>query len=208
MNKSNNKLKLAIQSKWRLNNYSIKFLNWLWIRFNTNWRTLIKSCDNFDLDILYLRSNDIPEYVSKWIADFGIVGENVIYEKKSPVNKVQKLWFWKCKLVIAVPKKSKINTLDDLNWKRIATSYPEILKIFLDGKNIKTEIIKISWSCEIAPNLNLSDAICDLTQTWNSFDKSIKKVLVLCEIINSEAYLIESPFIKPTKFNFKKLCKL
>ncbi|MFA5352500.1 MAG: ATP phosphoribosyltransferase, partial [Candidatus Gracilibacteria bacterium] len=102
MNKLKNKLRIAIQSKGRLNQSSLDFLASLGLKFTPKGRKLVVPCDNLDLDLLYLRSEDIPEYVSRGTADFGIVGENLLYEKKPKVKKLRKLGFGECKLIIAV----------------------------------------------------------------------------------------------------------
>ncbi|MDD3067170.1 MAG: ATP phosphoribosyltransferase, partial [Candidatus Gracilibacteria bacterium] len=169
-------------------------------------RKLVVPCVNFDLDLLYLRSEDIPEYVSRGTADFGIVGENLLYEKKPKVKKLRKLGFGECKLIIAVPADSDIKTLKDLEGERIATSYPETLKTFLEEKSISASIIFIKGSCEIAPTLNLADAICDITQTGETLHENDLRILT--QVLESEACLIESPIVNPQKDNFLQLCKL
>lgn len=205
MNKMENKLRLAIQSKGRLSSASLSFLSSMGLKFPPNGRKLVSGCTNFDLDILYLRSEDIPEYVSRGTADFGIVGENVIYEKCPKIKKIKGLNFGNCKLIIAVTNDSSIKTLQDLEGERIATSYPTILKGFLQKKQISASVIPIKGSCEIAPNLNLADAICDITQTGDTLKENNLKIL--CEVMDSEACLIESPISNPKKINFLKLCK-
>jgi ATP phosphoribosyltransferase len=118
----------------------------------------------------------------------------LFYEKNLRINKVKGLGFGKCKIIIAVPEKSDIKTLKDLEGERIATSYSTILKNFLKNNNINSSIIPIGGSCEIAPNINLADAICDITQTGNTLKENNLKLL--CEVMNSEAVLIESPIKK------------
>ena len=200
-----NRLRIAIQSKGRLSQASLDFLASLGLNFLPNGRKLVSPCTNFNLDILYLRNEDIPEYVSRGTADFGIVGENVIYEKCPKIKKIKGLNFGKCKLVIAVPYNSSITTLQDLEGERIATSYPIILKNFLQKKKISASVIPIKGSCEIAPNLDLADAICDITQTGSTLKENNLKIL--CDVMNSEAYLIESPILNFKKINFLNLCK-
>lgn len=205
MNKKK-RLTLAIQSKGRLYQGSMNFLTSLGLFFPPNGRKLINSCMNFDLDILYVRSDDIPEYVRRGVADFGIVGENVLYEKNARIYKLKGLGFGKCSLVIAVPQKSSIQTLQNLEGLRIATSYPETLRSFLQKKEISAKIIELKGACEIAPNLNISDAICDITQTGTSLQEN--NLEVLSQILTSEACFIESPFQTLKKNIFlQSLCK-
>src|SRR5690606_23328281 len=126
-----------------------------------NYRSsLITNVSNFPLEILFLRDDDIPEYVQDGIADLGIVGENVIHETEVNVHYFQKLGFGKCSLKLAVPKNGNLQNLQDLQHKSIATSYPVILQKFLTENGIDADIRTISGSVEIAPGLGLSDAIC------------------------------------------------
>lgn len=201
MNK--NTISFAIQSKGRLHEASVNFIHSLGINFERKGRELISHGENFDINILYLRGADIPEYVARGIVDFGIVGENVIDEKKLEVKKIKYLGFGKCKIVLAVPENSEIKTLEDLEGERVATSYSNILRNFLKKNNIRSSIIPIGGSCEIAPNINLADAICDITQTGNTLKEN--HLEILCEIMTSEAVLIESPIEKPIKNNFLNL---
>ena len=158
-------LKIAIQNKGRLNKPSLQFLKSLGLKLPENGRKLMNKCKKTGIEVLYSRSGDIPEYVSRGVADFGIVGQNVLIEKGLKVKQIKPLGFGQCKLVIAVPKQSKIQSIKDLEGERIATSYPKTLRRYLEKNQINAAIITIGGSVEAAPSLNLADAICDLTQT-------------------------------------------
>src|SRR3989338_10685673 len=129
--------RMAIQKSGRLHKASMDFLSARGLIFPANDRTLILPCENFDIDLLYLRDDDIPEYVRSGVADFGIVGENVLAEKGADLPIIAKMDFGRCKLVIAAPKDSRIRTPEDLGGKRIATSYPKLLSEYLAREGIE-----------------------------------------------------------------------
>lgn len=159
------------------------------------------TCADKPLDILFLRDDDIPEYVERGVADYGIVGENILLEKRTRVAVRKKLGFGKCSLVIAIPTTSSIKTVAQLEGKRIATSYPDITEQFLQIQRIKAEVITIKGSTEIAPNLNLADAICDLTQSGKTLQEN--NLVPLTTILESEAVLIQTPYSRtkaPSEF--------
>ncbi|UIR57041.1 ATP phosphoribosyltransferase [Sphingobacterium sp. SRCM116780] len=181
-------LKIAIQKSGRLNEKSVQLLKNCGLDFENYKSSLITTVSNFPLEILFLRDDDIPGYVEQGIADLGIVGENVIDETESQVNYLQRLGFGKCTLKLAVQKDSTIENLKDLNGKSIATSYPVILKKFLDEYQIKADIQMISGSVEIAPGLGLSDAICDIVSTGGTLKSNGLKQFA--DVRKSEAILI------------------
>ncbi len=181
-------LKIAIQKSGRLNEKSVELLKNCGLSFENYKSSLISPVSNFPLEILFLRDDDIPEYVQDGIADLGIVGENVIKETEVNVAYLQKLGFGKCSLKIAVPNNGGIQALADLNGKSIATSYPVILKKFLSENNIAAELRTISGSVEIAPGLGLSDAICDLVSTGGTLKSNGLKPFA--DVLHSEAVLI------------------
>lgn len=183
-----NSLRIAIQSKGRLQKPSEKFLKSLGFKFKTNGRNLIVQCKNKKAEILYVRNGDIPEYVGNQAADFGIVGENVLREKNKTFEIVQKLGFGACSLVIAVPKKSKIAGITDLEGERIATSYPNTLKKYLKKNGVNASIIEIKGSVEIAPSLDLADAICDISQTGRTLEEN--GLRIIATVLESQAVLI------------------
>jgi ATP phosphoribosyltransferase len=181
-------LKIAIQKSGRLNEKSVELLKNCGLSFENYKSSLISPVLNFPLEILFLRDDDIPEYVQDGIADLGIVGENVINETEADVDYLQRLGFGKCSLKIAIPNYSTINKPDDLNGKIIATTYPVILKKFLKSNNIKSEIRTISGSVEIAPGLGMSDAICDIVSTGGTLKSNGLKIFA--DVQSSEAILI------------------
>ncbi len=181
-------LKIAIQKSGRLNEKSVALLKNCGLSFENYKSSLISSVSNFPLEILFLRDDDIPEYVQDGIADLGIVGENVIHETDVKVIYLQRLGFGKCTLKIAIPRHSDVQSLHDLNGKSIATSYPVILKKFLEKNKVSADIRTISGSVEISPGLGLSDAICDLVSTGGTLKSNGLKPFA--DVLESEAVLI------------------
>ena len=181
-------LKIAIKKSGRLNEKSVELLKNCGLSFENYKSSLISNVSNFPLEILFLRDDDIPEYVQDGIADLGIVGENVISETGVDVSFLQMLGFGKCTLKLAVQTHSTIENIADLNGKSIATSYPVILKKFLDEQSINADIRTISGSVEIAPGLGLSDAIFDIVSTGGTLKSNGLKPFA--EVMKSEAVLI------------------
>ncbi len=191
MKSPNQTIRIAIQSSGRLRDGSLQYLESFGLQFEFTDRSLITKAKNFDLELLSVRDDDIPQYITQGVADYGIVGENVLYEEQPNANVIEKLNFCQCSLVIAVPTESSIQSIEDLQNERIATSYPNILAKFLKDNGIKSAIIPIKGSVEITPQLNLADAICDLTQTGTTLKQNGLRILAtVCE---SEAVLITSP---------------
>jgi ATP phosphoribosyltransferase len=182
-------LKIAIQKSGRLNEKSVEILKNCGLSFENYKSSLITSVNNFPLEILFLRDDDIPEYVQDGIADLGIVGENVIVEAGAQVTYLQKLGFGKCTLKIAVPNQSNIDSIQQLEGLAIATSYPVILEKFMNDNDVKNvQIRTISGSVEIGPGLGLSDAICDIVSTGGTLKSNGLKPFA--EVMKSEAVLI------------------
>ncbi|MDQ3635515.1 MAG: ATP phosphoribosyltransferase [Acidobacteriota bacterium] len=182
------KLKIAIQKSGRLSDESIKLLRKCGISFGNGLGNLRSVANNFPLEIFFLRDDDIPNYVADSVADIGIVGENVLAEKDCKVDKIEKLGFGKCRLSLAAPKTFEYNNLQDLQNKKIATSYPKILGKFLKENNIEAELHTISGSVEIAPSIGLADAVCDLVSSGSTlFTNGLEEVET---VMKSEAVLI------------------
>lgn len=181
-------LKIAIQKSGRLNEKSVEILKNCGLSFENYKSSLISTVTNFPLEILFLRDDDIPEYVQDGIADLGIVGENVIVEAGAKVTYLQKLGFGKCTLKIAIPNESDITEVSQLSGKAIATSYPVILEKYLKENNVNAEVRMISGSVEIGPGLGLSDAICDIVSTGGTLKNNGLKPF--SEVMKSEAILI------------------
>ena len=184
------KLKIAIQKSGRLNEDSIKILKEAGIEFNNGINKLKADAINFPLEVFFLRDDDIPQYVEDGVADIGIVGENVVLEKNKELKIIDHLGFGKCRLSIAIPKNQKYKGIQDLEGKRIATSYSVILSKFLKKNKINAEIHEISGSVEIAPSIGLADAICDLVSSGSTlFTNGLKEAEI---ILKSEAVLVSN----------------
>ena len=190
-------LKIAIQKSGRLNEDSMKLLKECGIDISNGVNKLKAEASNFPLEVYFLRDDDIPQYVEDGVADIGIAGENVIYEKKKIVEVVEKLGFGKCRLSIAVEKHEEYSDVAFLQGKRIATTYPVIVQQYLQEKNINAEIHEISGSVEIAPGIGLADAICDLVSSGSTlFMNGLKEVETILE---SQAVLIKSSGLNEEK---------
>ena len=184
----NEPLKIAIQKSGRLHDSSLKLLRECGIHIDNGQDQLKVRATNFPIEVLYLRNSDIPEYVEDGVADIAIIGENVVVEKENRVEIIQQLGFSKCRLSLAVPKNTAFESLSFFEGKKIATSYPNTLKSFLDKNNISADIHKISGSVEIAPNIGLAEGICDLVSSGSTlFKNGLKEVEV---ILKSEACLV------------------
>ena len=184
-------LRIAVQSKGRLFDETIALLTESDIKLSTSKRTLLTQASNFPVEVLFLRDDDIPQAVASGVADLGIVGENEFLEKKEKADLVRRLGFSKCRLSLAIPKDIPYNGLEWFNGKKIATSYPVILQDFLNAKGIKAEIHVITGSVEIAPGIQLADAIFDIVSSGSTLvSNSLKEVEV---VMKSEALLIGNP---------------
>jgi len=185
------KLKIAIQKSGRLYDDSVKLLKECGIEFNNGVNRLRSEAINFPLEVLFLRDDDIPQYVADGVADLGIVGANVLGEKRKAVTAVEQLGFARCRLSIAVPAKDNYSGTGWLQGKRIATTYPVLLKTFLSEQGICADIHEISGSVEIAPGIGLADAICDLVSSGSTlFLNGLQEAEV---VMRSEAILIARP---------------
>ncbi|WP_276504994.1 ATP phosphoribosyltransferase [Terrimonas pollutisoli] len=190
------KLKIAIQKSGRLHEDSLRLLKECGIDISNGGNKLKSSAANFPLEVYFLRDDDIPQYVEDAVADIGIVGENVVYEKKKEVDVMEKLGFGKCRLSIAIEKGETYNR-ENLNGKKIATSYPVILQEFLATNNINAEIHEISGSVEIAPGIGLADAICDLVSSGSTLlTNGLKEAET---ILDSQSVLIRNKKLDPEK---------
>lgn len=192
-----NKLKIAIQKSGRLNEDSLILLKSCGIKVDNGRDQLKVAVPNFLLEILYLRNSDIPQYLEDGVADIAIVGENLLIEQEKQVDIILKLGFSKCRVSLAVPKELQPDGLSFFNGKRIATSYPNTVKKFLQANNITAEIHKISGSVEIAPNIGLADGICDIVSSGSTlFKNGLKETNV---ILKSEAVLASTKDLSDEK---------
>lgn len=181
-------IKLAIQKKGRLFEKSWELLKLCGLDIDNYSQRLLISARNFELDALMLRDDDIPEYVQDGVADIGIVGEDVLYEKEADVEVIKKLGFSRCKLMIGIPESEQIESIEELNGKRIATSHTKILEEYLQKNNIDAKIVEISGSVEIAPSLGVADFICDIVSTGTTL--KLNKLKKSFTVFESEAVLI------------------
>lgn len=185
----NGNLKLAIQKSGRLTEKSLQLLKTCGLDVENYKDRLFVTVRNFPMDILFLRDDDIPEYVQNGVADLGIVGENVLLEKRSVVDIAKKLGYGRCKLRIGIPEYEELENIEGLNGKTIATSYPNIMQSFLNENKLDSRVIQISGSVEITPSLGIADYICDLVSTGTTLQ--MNKLKKSFTILESEAVLIK-----------------
>lgn len=187
------KIRIAIQKSGRLNEDSLRILKDCGISIDNGKDQLKASSRNFPMEVFYLRNGDIPQYLRDGVVDIAIIGENVLIEKGTDIIVAEKLGFSKCKVSLAIPKSTAYDSVKDLEGKRIATSYPNTVRDYLKGKGVSAELHIISGSVEIAPNIGLADAICDIVSSGSTlFKNNLKEVEVM---LKSEAVLAVSPQI-------------
>ena len=191
------KLRIAVQKAGKLNKESLDLLSKCGINID-NYKDQLKAFSrNFPIEVYFLRNSDIPKYINDGVVDLAIIGQNLIIEKDFDIKIYEKLGFSKCKVSMAVPKKSEFNSFKDLNNLKIATSYPKTLKKFLNKEGIEADIHVINGSVEIAPNIGLSDAICDIVSSGSTLYKNnLKEIFVLH---NSQAVLAGSNSVELKK---------
>jgi ATP phosphoribosyltransferase len=162
---SNTSLRIAVQKSGRLTDKTITLLEGIGLKFDNYKRSLLVKCLNFDVELLLIRDDDIPEYVEDGVCDLGFVGANTVAEDEADVTILRGLEYGVCRLSMAAPKDGDISSTADLEGKRIATSYPVLTRKYLEENNVNAEIITLSGSVEIAPRLQIADAITDLVST-------------------------------------------
>ena len=184
-------LKIAIQKSGRLSEKSLQLLEECGIKIYNGERKLKAVAQNFPVEILFLRDDDIPQYVEQGVADIGILGENEVWEKGKAVTVIQPLGFAGCRMSLAIPKDESYTDLTYFEGKRIATSYPKILVDFFNRNNIQVFIEEISGSVEIATSIGLADAVFDIVSTGSTLlMNGLKEVET---VVKSEAVLIANP---------------
>ncbi len=161
-------LKIAIQKSGRLSENSKKLLEECGIKFSNGISVLKTTARNFPVELLFLRDDDIPQYVEQQVADIGILGENMVFEKNKDVTVIEQLGFAQCRLSLAIPKEEEYSGLEYFMNKKIATSYPYLLSNFLKKNKLKAEIEEISGSVEIAPGIGLANAVCDIVSSGST----------------------------------------
>ncbi len=190
-------LRIAIQKSGRLQEDSLKLLKESGLHFNNSKDQLKTQADNFPVELLFLRDDDIPQYIEDHVADAGIVGENIFVEKQKKNELIRRLDFAKCRLSIAVPRAENYSGASWLEGKNIATSYPNIVKQFLAKNKIEAGIHEISGSVEIAPGIGLADAICDIVSSGSTLlSNGLKEVEI---VMKSEAVLVANPDLSVEK---------
>ena len=190
-------LRIAVQSKGRLYEDTMGLLKETGIKINSARRTLLVQSSNFPIEVLYMRDDDIPECVASGIADIGIVGENEFVERGKDANIVKRLGFSKCRLSLAIPEAEEYTGVKWFDGKKIATSYPNILKKFAEEQGINIEVHVIQGSVEIAPGIGLSDGIFDIVSSGSTLISN--KLREVETVMKSEALLIGNKELTPEK---------
>ena len=187
-------IKIAVQKSGRLNEDSLRILKDCGISIDNGRDQLKAFARNFPMEVLYLRNGDIPQYLRDGVVDIAIIGENILIEKGADIEIAEKLGFSKCRVSLAVPKEATYRGVQDLQGKRIATSYPNTVREFLREQGVEADLHIITGSVEIAPNIGLADAICDIVSSGSTlFKNNLREVEVM---LHSEAVLAVSPKIK------------
>jgi ATP phosphoribosyltransferase len=190
-------LKIAIQKTGRLSENSRNLLEECGIKISNGANVLKSRAENFPVEVLYLRDDDIPQYVEQQVADIGILGENMVFEKDKDVFIVEKLGFARCRLSLAIPRNETFPGPEWFMNKKVATSYPRLLRKYFSENNIKAEIEEISGSVEIAPGIGLADAVCDIVSTGSTLmTNGLKEVGAILE---SQAVIISGRDLEDAK---------
>ncbi len=202
----NGNLKVAVQKKGRLTDKSLQLLRSCGLDIEEYSERLIVTARNYELDLLFLRDDDIPEYVQDGVADIGIVGYDVVKERNAEIEVLRHLGFGKCRLMMAIPEEQDIESVANLKGKRIATSFPAIVKEYLNANKIEAKVIEISGSVEIAPSLGVADLICDLVSTGNTL--KLNKLKKTFTVFESDAVLIGNKNLNLDESKWKLLASL
>jgi ATP phosphoribosyltransferase len=190
-------LRIAVQKSGRLLEDSLQILKECGLKVDASNGKLKSQVPNFPLEVLFLRNSDIPQYVKDGVADIAIIGENLLIEERSSLQVMLKLNFSKCRVSLAVPKNSTIQSVKDFEGKKIATSYPNTVQDYLVKNKVTAEIHTISGSVEIAPTIGLADGICDIVSSGNTlFMNGLRELEV---ILKSEAVLVKAPGLSTEK---------
>jgi ATP phosphoribosyltransferase len=197
-------VRIAIQKSGRLNQSSLALLKSCGISIDNGKDQLKAAAKNFPMEVFYLRNGDIPQYMRDGVVDLAILGENLLVEKGRNLEVIEQLGFSRCRVSIAVPKNTAFESVKDLEGKRIATSYPNTVNTFLKANQIKADLHIINGSVEIAPNIGLADAICDIVSSGSTlFKNNLKEVI---EIAQSQAVLVQAPVVSDeAKHTIEKL---
>jgi ATP phosphoribosyltransferase len=191
------RLRLAVPNKGRLAEPAIVLLREAGYRFESDDRRLFAPCDNFPLDLLFVRAEDIPEYTADGVVDVGITGSNLVEEKGSQVATCMALAFGHCSLQVAVPDDRPLGRIEDLAGRPVATSHPRTTARFFNERKVTVELIEISGAVEITPLLGVADAIVDLVSTGSTL--AVNGLRAIETILDSEAHLISHPHLTEEK---------
>ncbi|REL32866.1 ATP phosphoribosyltransferase [Rhodohalobacter sp. SW132] len=187
---STTSLRIAVQKSGRLTDKTLKLLEGIGLKFDDYKRSLLVRCLNFDVELLLIRDDDIPEYVQDGVCDLGFVGANVVAEDQADVTILKGLEYGVCRLSVAVPKNGDIKKAEDFEGKKIATSYPVLTRNFFEEKGINVKIVTLSGSVEIAPRLEIADAITDLVSTGGTLKAN--GLVEIDKIFDSETQLVKT----------------
>ena len=204
-------LKIAVQKSGRLYEDSLQLLKECGLSIDNGMDQLKAEVRNFPAEIYFLRNSDVPQYLEDGVVDLAIIGENVLMEKQSEVTILEKLGFSKCRLSLALPKHLPYLGITQLNGKKIATSYPHLLRSYLESKGVSADIHLISGSVEIAPNIGLADAICDLVSSGSTLFKNglEEKDIILrseaCLAVNNQSINIKNEWIDELRFRIRSV---
>lgn len=187
---SSTSLRIAIQKSGRLTDKTIDLLEGIGIEFDNYKRNLIVKTRNFDVELLLLRDDDIPEYVQDGVCDLGFVGANETQETGADVTPIRDLQYGKCRLSLAAPKDGDIQTAQDFEGKKVATSYPNLTRRFFEERDINIQVVEISGAVEIAPQLKVADAIVDLVSSGGTLKAN--GLVELDTILHSQTQLIRT----------------
>lgn len=191
------KLKIAIQKKGRLNEKSLKLLKECGIDISNGTSKLKAQANNFPIEVLFLRDDDIPQYVERQVADIGILGENEVLEQNKIVDLIENLGFARCRMSLAIPKGDTYGGLNYFDGLRVATSYPKILRAFFEKNNVNAAIEEIGGSVEIAPSIGLAHAVFDIVSTGSTLlTNGLKEAET---VLNSQAVLIANTELSAEK---------
>ena len=189
--RNNTNLKLALQKEGRLTQPTLDLLRAVGLEFETYRARLFAACRNFDLELLYVRDDDIPEYVAEGVVDLGVIGQNMVVESGFDVCELLPLGFGFCSLVVAVPKESEIGTPEQLAGTRVATSYPVSAGRYFADQGISVNLIPVSGSVELTPTLGVAQGIVELTATGSTL--RINDLRSIDTVLTSEAALVGNP---------------
>jgi len=185
------RLRLAVPNKGRLVEPTLRLLHDAGLAFEEHDRSLVSMVQNHDLDILFVRTNDVIEFVGDGVADLGITGIDLLTETGAELPRIRDLGYGRCRLAAAVPNDSSVRTADDLAGLRVATAHPNTARSFFERRGIDVEIIPISGAVEVAPRLGLAEAIVDLVSTGSTL--AMNGLRPIGEVLPSEAVLIANP---------------